>query len=136
MQNKTITLTVVTYKFYKDGFKVFSIKSADNEDYILWVESRFSSDLLVQKKVEIQESESKPGNWKLVRFIEKDSGPKKENMLSNLSSLQHFTGQIFQGLCSHYDNSNKTPDELMLEASKLAIEYSSRLNLIVKSRGN
>lgn len=136
MQNKTITLTVITYKESKEGFKVFSVKSTDNEDYLLWVEARFKNDLIPQKRIEIQESESKPGNWKLVRFLEKDSAPKEENILSDLSNLHYFTGQIFQGLCSYYDNSDKTPDELMLEASKLAIEYSSRLNLIVKSRGN
>jgi hypothetical protein len=135
MQNKTITLAVVTYKDSKEGFKVFSVKSTDNEDYLLWVESRFSSSMLAQKKVEIQESESKPGNWKLIRFVETNSASKEETMLSDLSNLHYFTGQIFQGLCSYYDNSDKTPDELILEASKLAIEYSSRLNLIVKSRG-
>ena len=135
MQNKTITLAVVTYKDSKEGFKVFSVKSTDNEDYLLWVESRFSSSMLAQKKVEIQESESKPGNWKLIRFVETNSASKEETMLSDLSNLHYLTGQIFQGLCSYYDNSDKTPDELILEASKLAIEYSSRLNLIVKSRG-
>ena len=129
MQELTIKLAVVTYKEAREGFKIYSVKSVDNVDYALWVPARFPKTVTPQMEIKIEESEKKPGNWKLVEVIE----PEPE-LFPELSNLHYFTGQIFQGLCSYYDSSDKTPEEIMLDASKLAIEYSSKLSLIVKAR--